>query len=99
MKIKDVKGLLIKKSLMPHQEGYDPNHSFQNDFVQSGFNQAINLQGEKEISLNRDRLARLIWNKQDQVVEFHRHLMIGQCEKIADEIIKHESELFEAREG
>lgn len=63
IKIKDIPNALITK------EPIDPDSYGGNYDREMGFNEAIDQQGEVDIGLNRERLAKLLFEKSSVLVE------------------------------
>lgn len=83
VKLYDVKGLMVEKKENTYKQDW-------NDEARSekfGFNQALDLQGQVKIGLNRERLVRII----NSVT----YLSVGDCGILADRIKDSENELIE----
>lgn len=88
MKAKDVRGFMIEKESIGLPWGHAntlAGHGYVN-----GYNKAINNQVEKEITLNREKLAIAIYN------EHQPYLVMRQSYKIADAIIAAEADILES---
>lgn len=79
MKAKNIPGFMIEEIEILKGELLTPNYEY-------GFNEAREMQGEREITLNRDRLASLLYE----------WLPYGHL-RLADAIISAEAEIIEVK--
>lgn len=54
MKLKEIKGLLVEKCPKREPDEYETDYA-------DGFDEAIDLMGEREITLNREKLAKILY--------------------------------------
>ncbi len=50
---------------------------------------------EHSIGLNREKLAKIIWSKQEGVKDYQKFMDINECELLASAILSEEAEIIE----